>query len=212
MSLKSGPMANWDRDFGGSSEQDFSGTTSTSSTSSRFALNNLSYQPGGQGSIAASHSSDSQRPQSATHTSSTSTESTGSEGISHTPCYGSAWSHPPHGSASQAHADDTASASGLNDPILEHFALCSPPASASALSSGQIGQTSSLSASAGWTGSTSSGETNPRGTEVSPELGRGQQTPATSEASQDAGNLLGLDPDDNEHTAGTRDRAAFRGL
>lgn len=202
VSLKPGTMANWDRAFGGSSEQYFSGTYSTSGTSSSLAPSNLSYQLGEQGSTAASHSSGaSHRPQSATHTSSTSAKSTESEGVSLTPCDGSVWSSPPHGSASRMHTGSAASASGLNGPILERFASRTPPASPTASPIRQITQKGSLSSSDGRNGSTWTDETDSRGVGLVLGLGRELGTPVTSDASQDAENISDLDTDDDEHAA-----------
>lgn len=211
MSLKSGTMASWDRAFGGSSEQDFSGSSSTSGTGSSLASSNLSYQFRERGSTAASHSSSARR-QSTTDTSSTSAESTGSEGISLTPWNGSVWSSPPHASASRTHTDNVASASGLNDSVLERFASRTPPASPTALPIRQIAQTGSLLSSDGRTGSTWTDETDSRGVGLVLGLGRELGTPVTSEASQDAENILALDPDGDEHAAGTGNREALLDL
>lgn len=138
--------------------------------------------------------------QSALHTSSTSTKSTCSEGISYTPCDGSICSLPPRVSASWEPGDAASSTSGLNDPILEHFASRRLSAAPTASPIRQITPPGSPSSSVEGTGSD---ETGSRTTSLNLEQDWALGTPATSDASDDAGTDFGHDQD---HEAGAADR------
>jgi hypothetical protein len=203
-------MSNWEGFLDDSSELDSGGTSSASGTGRSVSQNDLSPQRGEQGGTAASRSSGiGQRLLSAVHTSSPSTKSTGSDGISRTPCGGSLCSHPPRGLALRAPADTVPSGSGLNDSIPEHFASCTPPSVPTASPIGQILEPGSPSSSAGRTGSA---ETYSRGTEVIFGLGsENDDTPPTTEASQDAANIV-ADLGGDDHAAGIADEVSFLGL
>jgi hypothetical protein len=199
-------MANWDAFFDDSSENDgtFHGASSTSDSSFDLFQNDLSSQPGGQCTAVAIHLSEtSQRPQSAFHTSSTSTKSTGSERISYTHCDGSVWSLPPRIPVPLEPGDIVSSASGLNDPILEHFASRTPAAAPTASPIRQIAHPGSLSS---FTEGTGSDETGSRSTELNLEFGWELGTPATSEASRDTEHIFGLDQDHDDYAAGIANR------
>ena len=152
------------------------GTSSASGTGSTTFQDDSPYASPGPGTTAAVNSA------------STSSKSTGSHQISYTPCDGSVCSLLPRSSASREPGDNLSSVSGLDDPILQHFAQCvpSPPPRASPIR--QIGHSDSSSSSAEGAGPE---EIDSHSTELGFNLRSVQGTPDTSHAGED-GDIFGL--------------------